>query len=70
MPKSDPVGITAVWLRREGGCDNGQDDRAVVLVEINGQWHRLITESLYGGGGPFSHITEARAFLESPVEQF
>jgi hypothetical protein len=58
MGKShEPVPITGLWLRREG-------DDAVALVEVNGEWRKVITERL---DGAFSHIAEQSGILKSPV---
>jgi hypothetical protein len=58
MGKShEPVPITGLWLRREG-------DDAVVLVEVDGEWRKVITERF---DGAFSHIAESTYILDAPV---
>jgi hypothetical protein len=52
------VAISGVWLRRRG-------DRAQVLVEHDGRWRLLADEPL---SGHFSHIIEARAIPDRPLD--
>ena len=61
MSKSEPVGVTALWLRKMSG-------KAQMLAEINGKWY-LIWEELLDGG-PFSAICEARGFKNKKVDDF
>lgn len=55
-----PIGITGIWLLRE------RDD-AVVLVEVDGEWRRVIVERL---DGAFSHIAEQGAIRNAAVQSF
>lgn len=48
-PFYEPFAVEGVWLRRDG-------DHAVVLVEVEGEWHEVIREHYDGN---FSHITES-----------
>lgn len=56
--RHEPVPITGLWLRREG-------DDAVALVEVNGEWRKVIAERC---DGAFSHITEQSGIMQSPVD--
>lgn len=49
---------TAIWLRRisETHCE--------VLVEIDGKWHKAITEVI---DSPFSHIAEGNGKNDWPI---
>lgn len=59
MAKSEPVPVTGAWLRRIG-------IEAQLLLEIDGQWRLIVAEPV---DGPFSHITEARAFADRPLDR-
>lgn len=53
-----PVEITGLWLRRIG-------DDAEVLIEVNGEWRKVIAERY---DGAFSHIAEQPAMLKAPAD--
>jgi hypothetical protein len=57
MAKSEPVPVTAAWLRHIG-------DNAQLLLEIDGQWRLVAEENI---DGPFSWIAEARGFADKPI---
>lgn len=55
---SSGIAISGVWLRREG-------EDAVVLVEIDGEWRRVIVERV---DGSFSHIAERGGIENAPKD--
>lgn len=55
---AEPIPVNAVWLR-------GVGNELEVLVEIDGQWHLLITE---GRTGPISHICENAGIRRAPID--
>jgi hypothetical protein len=52
----ETIAISGVWLRRVG-------NRAVVAVEVNGQWRDVITEDC---DAAFSHIAEISGIAKAP----
>lgn len=54
----EPVAITGLWLRR-------RDDNAEALVELDGEWRKVITERY---DGAFSHIAEPSGIRNAPVD--
>lgn len=59
MSKQEPVGVTGIWLRRNG------NDRTEVLVERNGQWWLVIDEY----GETISHIVEPEGILKGKPDR-
>ena len=57
--REPPIGITGLWLRREG-------NDAVVLVEVDGEWRKVIVEYW---DGAYSHISEQAAIRKAPVDE-
>jgi len=62
VSRKTPMTISGVWLRTEG---IGLNMNVVVLVEINGEWVRVITTHASGMEGEISHICEALGIREA-----
>lgn len=57
--------IQGLWLRREINDRGREFDDAVVLVEVDGEWHEVCREMI---SGIFSHIVEPVG-IERGVEE-
>ena len=54
----EPIAVEGVWLRKEGA-------RAIVLVQVDGEWVEVIRESV---DAPFSHTVDAERDATAAAE--
>lgn len=58
----DPVPVTGVWLRTQGG-------RVQVLLEFDRRWHMVNDEPLHDGERTIiGHITEPAGIRKAPID--
>lgn len=69
MPKSDPVPATAVWVRNRFQDKDGMRHYYIeVLIEVDGQWRKVIRTYYEPGQNELSWINEARTWREAPID--